>query len=235
MHKKLNENNDKMVLLDTVELHSIKDLPGQTEKHSHDFWELGYVFSGKGFYWNNDKISPITTGNLIISLPGEVHYEYCSSGDNVYILFLLFKNEFVPQRSFSLSFKTSSIINVVEKPAIKNIFLNILTETTEQNSDNENMIKAETTRLLIVLFRLLQGENTQKADQINFPDLLSARKLKIISGIKEYMENNLNRELNLEEIASKFYISLAHLNCVFKDTSAFSPKQYLNFLRQRSS
>lgn len=231
MYKKINESPQKMILLDAIELHNLNDLPGQTEKHSHDFWELGYVLSGQGQYWNRNKTRMISEGDLMITRPNDLHYEYCSKGHNVYILFLLFEKSFFPDKAFHMDFKTSTVLATGTRLEIKNVFLNILTETLEQKSEHENMIRAELTRLFVYLSRFNNKELVQTPSITSLSEILIFRKKKIISDIKNFMENNLNRDINLDEIASNFYISLPHLSRLFKEATGTAPKLYLNSLR----
>lgn len=221
----------KLIQIDTVELHNFHNTTGEGFLHSHNFWEIGFVLDGKGIYGHDGKEHEISGGDLIITAPLDIHFECGLNTGGVEIFFLLFDSKFSPCSSFHLPFSNSCAVNMKSVPVIQQIFRSILIEALERKSGHEYIIEAE----LIKLFIFLSRNDSEKCEISVYPEsfneFLGIRKLKLIAEIKKYMEVNISSNLNISDIASKFYISSQHLARIFKEATDITPKEYQKLLR----
>ena len=114
-----------------------------------------------------------------------------------------------------------------------------VTELAEQNAlDPQNLLEAykksvslTSTQVegllqyLQLIGRHLTGihDNLVFMEKINMPDKIEV--------IKQYLEKNYAKEINIEQIAKKFYISPGYLAHKFKETMNVPFHYYVNFLR----
>jgi len=194
--------------------------------HCHECWEIGYILSGKGTFNINGKCFDISTGDFVLVEPGTSHYESCSENTSVEILFLMFNSNFTPYKSFGLSFNNSLILNTCQNPEIEHILRSILEEATEQRQGFDRFITAEITRLFISIYRMSKNEATATIPSQTLSAVASLRKIKIVNEIKIYMDKSLGNNLNIGDIAARFYFSPQHLVRVFKDVTGKTPKDY---------
>lgn len=59
--------------------------------------------------------------------------------------------------------------------------------------------------------------------------------LNLINNSIDYIENNINSNFDLEKLAYRFNISLAHYNRIFKFITGFSLKKYISFTKLTAS
>jgi AraC-like DNA-binding protein len=217
--------------INTLCLYNYGENQIKAHPHNHDGWEIGYVMSGSGYYHLDGKAHPIAGGDLILTLPGDMHHESSSNNGNTEILFLIFNSSFSPKERFKLTFNSSLVLNTRNNPEIEQILRSILMETFEHRYGFEYYIEAEITRLFIYVFRLFANICADSQNINSLLGIIDMRKNKIIFEIKKYMEDNLLSTINISDIASKFYISPQHLIRLFKDVTKQTPKEYVTELK----
>jgi len=207
----------------------------QTCAHMHDFLEIGFVISGKGIYSLTGIDYEISAGDLIVALPGDMHYESGSAAEHIEILFLGIQIPCTLDHKTDIPFDSSRIIHTKSLPEIHQLLRNILIESLEQKDMYERIIEAEVSKLLVLLKRITAGSLRKHYSEESLSDLIKLRKLKVVSQIKDYLENNFSQNINLGDAARKFYISPQHLARLFKETTGCTPKQYITSLRIESA
>jgi len=212
--------------INTLCIFNFSEKSNDSRSHCHECWEIGYTLYGKGTFHINGECFDISTGDLVLVEPGTSHYESCSENTSVEILFLMFNSNFSPYKSFGLTFKNSIILNTCSLPEIEHILRSILVEATEQRQGFDRFITAEITRLFISIYRLSNNEATSTILSQTLPAAASLRKTKIVNEIKKYMDESLGNNLNIGDIAARFYFSPQHLVRVFKDVTGKTPKDY---------
>jgi len=202
-----------------------------TYSHSHKFIEIGFVVKGQGVF-NFDKINHgVSSGDIIITLPNTFHYETGFNDDNFEVIYITFKNSFSLNKYFSIPFPTSTILDTKGLPDIYVIFKNILIESINEKEGYKYFIEAELIKLFIILNRQIKGNFSDTYKNESLSELMSIRKLKLVTQIKEYIDNNIYTKINLNTVAQKFYISPQHLIRLFKEITEYPPKQYITICK----
>lgn len=203
----------------------------KSSTHTHDSMEIGYVVSGQGIYHLNGVDHKISSGDLIFLMPGDIHFESGSGKESVEILFLVFKNTMNPEGVLHLPFTSSTIIPTQNMLKITDILKSILIESLEQKKGFERFIEADLIQLFILLERISSGNVEEAIYSDSLSEVIHVRKLKMVSEVKFFIESNFNMQINLSNVARKFFISPQHLIRLFKEVTGCTPKQYLTDLR----
>lgn len=74
-------------MYDLVYIDRTADHVTTVPNHNHVLWELFYVRTGTGVYCNRGKEYPFSPGSIVISRPGELHYERSPEGYGNYYMF----------------------------------------------------------------------------------------------------------------------------------------------------
>lgn len=202
-----------------------------TEKmyaHTHECWELAYVVAGKGICNLNGTDYEVSTGDLMITKPGDYHYESGTRDSSVEIFFLNIRNDASLFQTFDLPFSGSAFIHTHSRPEVERILKSILLESLEEKKGYEYYIEAELIRLFVIIGRAPAQTGRDSTCNESLSELISSKQLNIVSQIKLYMEDNMHKDISLNDISSRFYISPQHLIRLFKAVTGSAPKQYIS-------
>jgi AraC family transcriptional regulator, arabinose operon regulatory protein len=218
------EIKNRFLHIDAVTLFNFT---GRMYAHTHDCWELAYVVSGKGICNLNGIDHEISTGTLLIIKPGDSHYESGTIDESVEIFFLKIRNDAAFIQTFSLPFSGSAFIHAHGKPEVEQILKNILIESLEEKKGYEYYIEAELVKLFVIIGRTSPETDRDTACNESLSELIHSKQLKTVSQIKHYMDENLCKDISLNDISNRFYISPQHLIRLFKAVTGCAPKQYI--------
>lgn len=198
--------------------------------HSHEFYELVVVVSGRGKHLTKGGESPIGEGSVLFVRPGIQHgYDEI---DNLKLYNILFGKEVFSREISDLS----------EMPGFKTFFMHpeddipICKLTSYQLTETIFLlreIKAESERLdfgkgssamayakiLQLVIKIARIHNPKPQSSLH----TTAERLGPIMG---FMERNLDRSLTLEELVSVANMSASTLNRQFKAYTGWSPVEF---------
>jgi len=198
--------------------------------HSHEFYELVVVVSGRGKHLTKGGESPIGEGSVLFVRPGIQHgYDEI---DNLKLYNILFGKEVFSREISDLS----------EMPGFKTFFMQpeddipICKLTSYQLTETIFLlreIKAESERLdfgkgssamayakiLQLVIKIARIHNPKPQSSLH----TTAERLGPIMG---FMERNLDRSLTLEELVSVANMSASTLNRQFKAYTGWSPVEF---------
>ncbi|MBO5019897.1 MAG: helix-turn-helix domain-containing protein [Clostridia bacterium] len=202
------------------------------EKHTHDFAELVYTYSGKGVHTVDGRDFPVSRGSLLFINYGSEHSFKSSEGLN--FVNILIKPEFISeglkdsQNAFALleleEFKEFQ--NIIDRDNCcvefwgeeqKTFEMLISIIDTEQNSGNSGrslMLRSALNLLLTFVFRKMA--------------LPMKRELAVNSDLLLYIKNNCSEPLRLDEIAYMVGYNPAYFSRIFKE---FSGKKFTEYLK----
>ena len=191
--------------------------------HTHNTYEIYYLHKGRRSYIINNKVYELTEGCVALIPPNVFHK---TTGDkftrtliNFSLSYLL--NFFSENAALKLlsCFRTSVIfLPPDERELFKNLCLAISEPSQNCGYDERPLLLAN---LLNILNRYRRKENYEPKNASN----------RLLADILGYIGKNYTEIENLEEIASKFYITQYHLCRIFKEATGMTVFQYIAVLK----
>lgn len=211
---------------------------------SHSGWEFVYVESGKVSVGADDSTYILKKGEMVCHKPFEFHtvkpYEksasviiFCFETDNEYMQYFNNKILSVSQRQKQY---LVDIANMGKKVFLPKTPLEIVRDgqmdiSPSSNDLNEQFIK-NTIELLII--SLLDADAIEKKSRISVYQHFSQRQT-LTENIKKYLDENMEKELSLNDISKQFSYSLSSIKRIFKEETGSSIIAYLNDLRMEKA
>ncbi len=202
-------------------------------KHSHEFYELYYFIHGNVTYKIDGTDYPLKSGDILLIPPNTTHEPIFSSSKQTYERIILwFSSELIdelsgPDSKLHKCFNASSVFSLENNSFFRDRFKNLLEELIYENStsigSNNTLFasgdyyKVLLSHLLIIVNRTFNSDAPKNKDD----------KVKLISEIISYINRNLEKDLSLDMLADKFYISKYYLSRKFKDETKISIHQYI--------
>ncbi|MGX7059587.1 helix-turn-helix transcriptional regulator [Vagococcus humatus] len=201
--------------------------------HQHDHLEFSIILEGESHYFIDNQNYSLMAGTVLLFNPQVVHGEQQHSGTYSHQLHIGIDNLFLtnlPKNRFPHSKA------VLQLGAYHGVFLEKAWQVVQEiNSDHLEarlMIKALITEMLVLVLRSLDA--TSNLDYLS-PSLTSSdqRKQRLVEKTIYYLENHYQKEITLEQLAEKMFVSKTHLSKVFKEETDMSPINYLIHIRLR--
>ena len=196
--------------------------------HSHaDLTEVLLVTDGAGKFMIGDTYYDVKAGNLIIYNSKVVHDEvshldnpvgaYCV-GLSLLRIPGLREDTLIPDDAVPV-FDVEN-----EMPELRNLYAMIYDYLIREIPDYETVTNYLMLALLTRILQIIGAAPAQKRPELSEPGFLGHR-------IQEYMDAHYAEPLTLQSMGKALHLSPYYLAHVFKETSGYSPNQYL--LRRR--
>lgn len=189
-------------------------------KHKHvDFSEIVYISDGKGIFIISGEYYPVKKGDILVYNKDVFHEEhsdssellktyYCGVG-NVYLEGIQEKCIIPPSSTPLISTNAYDIEGYIS---------NIFEECKDQRPGYATICQSLLMSLIILVLRVVSPDNSLLLRQKNM--LLSEK-------IKDYIDENYNKDITLRNIADSCYVSKHYLSHLFKEDLGDSPINYL--------
>jgi AraC-like DNA-binding protein len=203
-------------------LDTLEQVPGRTtlNPHWHDSIEILYFISGIAEVkcdYSDYKAGP---GDVVIANANQLHTVNLISQKCVYHCFILSESLFGPGEDF----QKYCFENIMYKDKKLNEFLDkIIFEINGGAKEYKLAAKG----LIYSLFAYLSRNYASKDDNAG----VNTKKLDAIKSSIDYMENNYDKPITLEDICTSSNLSKYYFCRIFKEALGKSPIQYLNYLR----
>lgn len=213
-----------------------------TKPHRHKYIQINYVNKGRGIHTVNKRDFDISKGDIFIIPPYIPHRIKETENEELEIIEFEFSTEFiVPSNDAStyLDFAYLEPFMVIEeqmKPCFKltgmlaeeveKIFQEVLEEYSLKEEGFSLMARALLLKLLVLVGRAYKGaiKGTTAEKVLN--------KFKtVIYKSKEYIDENFDDNITLNEVASKVNYSKSHFSYLFKAVMGKTFVEYLNEVR----
>ena len=175
---------------------------------------IEYVVCGKGTVTENDKTFQVKAGDVFLLHPRQYHDYYPDPDDPWVKIWLQISGNGVPEilRMYGLS-KVNHIPDFDLSEEVTSICEKIKHDTDTEIIDREGPI------LLIQLMQSISGELKKRSKQeASRPIAFHAREL---------IENSLDGNVTLEQLAKNFHVSKHHLVRLFKQEYGITPHEYI--------
>ena len=210
--------------------------------HRHKFFEITYVESGSAEYLVDEHRYVVETGDLILFNHKEEHCWRGLSG-KLELQVLMFSSEVVTDGSHVMD--TEYLIPFLERgekfqnrisgknrevKKIKQILDEIQKEAEEQKTGNKLMIKADILKILTILVRYYEGME----ETLTFVNRKKGGVRRIEKAF-EFVKQNYDRKVTLEETAATVCMSPNYFSAYFKKTAGCSFQEYLTKIRMEKA
>lgn len=231
-----NLNEDKLfqllynVNMDFMEIAFIDKNEGFIDDyHVHDWFDISFVLNGSVTYMIDDKKYKVKKGQVVIVSPGKYHKEisYSNKEFEVFYICIRFTKD---GKYFNILqyLDIPEVTNVMNQKEIQEIFRNILNEVTYKEEGYLIKISAQVLNLLVALYR---NKNGVKRNLGSIKNINEIRKDRITEDIKEYLEENYNKKISLNELSKYFFLSQPYISSIFKKQTGYTLIEYLNTVK----
>lgn len=232
MKKKLHSYQTRQYMLskDYEIFHYSDTFIKQVNLHHHDFYECYFFISGDVTYLAEGKAYSLNPGDIILINSTELHQAIINSHKEPYERIVLWIN-----KSFleTLSSDITNLSRCFEDPNketvirvsfemqqnIKSILQKIIVFENYKGIGSDLLYKAYITELLVNLNMLLYNNNDKVSIDIN--------KNNLIDEIIQYINNQIDEEITIDQLSEKFFISKFHLLREFKKYSGTTLHKYV--------
>lgn len=225
--------NKRGYLINSFEIFHIKDKKYlEFEFHHHDFNKIIIFKSGKVTYLIEGKAYRLRPWDILLISSSDVHKPIIDVSEVYDRIVLWISPEFTTQysdESCSLSscFETASLkkCNLIRSKASNINELELLTSNIEKSissSELGNRILQTSLllQLLISVSRIMARDNDISIKQ----DIIYDKK---IEAILDYINSNLEKDLPIDNLASRFFINKYYLMHMFKEQTGYSIHSYI--------
>lgn len=207
--------------------------PSKFERHCHDGFELIYVVRGYGKYIVEGAEYPLAPNTVLLLRPYEYHY-VCPQNDCVYERYVIhFSQEMILESVRALSIVQAShkktmgmyfpqeTIDARIRGQFEILDLKVLdsTDSSGKLAPREDSLLRTMINQILIYLSYLQADQPQKEEN------------EWVREVIYYLNENLSREISLEETARHFFVSKYHLCHVFRKYTGISVFSYVNAKR----
>ena len=194
---------------------------------SHDFWEMVYVDKGTINITADKRNYTLSQGEIIFHKPNEFHSIYANEVDaaNVFVFsfdappksMVFFKNRcmHVPPE---LKKHIAAIVNESEK-TFQPMKVNDKSLKVRDDAPygGQQLIRTYLEQFLILLIRT----NQKNSDVRLFPTKESLEN-HLVGDIIEYLKNNMDKKINMDDVCEKFKYSKTYLSSIFRKDTGYT-------------
>lgn len=204
----------------------------EVEYHNHDFNEVFFLLAGKVTYVIEGKSHRLKPGDIVLINNKELHRPIIELGEWYERMVLWINPGFLADQSaedcsLSLCFDSSSpdrhrLLRPQSEMAasIKNTLLKFEKACSGSGYGNNLLKKIHLTELLVLINRAFLETRMEDAGiDIEYNEK--------VSSIIRYINGNLDDDLSLDLLSSKFYISKYHLLREFKKHAGYTIHRYI--------
>ena len=223
----------------------------ETHLHTHDFIEIAYVASGEGVHQIADQSYTVSKGDIFV-INYDIAHQFRSYSDlslpRLVVYNCIFRPEFVDYSLINCKdfseithhFLFNSLFPEEERGAcdikiigedcleIEDLYMKMYREYTLKTKGYIEMLRAYVITLLVTIFRLY-SVNKEAKSKINM------QRKEIIENAITYMQQNYNKDLKIENISMKSFLSRNYFCKLFKECTGMTAIEYIQKLRIRKA
>lgn len=217
----------------TIFFASKQRMTKESAYHDHDFTEFTYILSGKGKYLVEGTVYDVEAGDIIMCNPGVKHQNILVNPKEPTVEFFAgftnfhFKN--MPPNSIILKDGGYIMHTTAEtKQEISKHCYEMIAENEASKVGKYFMLKTHLMQIMLLIMRDITEvkENNQKG--CNFE---SYNKSYAVKKIINYLNENYENKISLDQIAHNMYLSPVYISKIFKEETGESPINYLIKIR----
>lgn len=216
-------SNDKIEIY-----HRVTSEEMEMNVHFHNTYEMIFVLKGKAVFKINDREYEVSPGSIMFISNLEKHE---------------LKVTEYPYERYLLMVNPDYFLSVIKSPILSSIFRHrpehfshllkirggkdtevesYLNQMFQEITNKEEHFELSVTSLLSLLFIHLYRSYTSF-----FPMAAMNRTTAMVLEIQKYIDENSQENLNLNDIAKKYFIDMYYLSRIFKGVTGYNFKEYV--------
>lgn len=199
---------------------TMKNQPPISRKDGYPYYQLAFCTQGKGIFVVSDEEYEISQGMVFFFTPDLIH-EYYSIAEPWTVRWITFQGFGIESILTLYRMKSHAVIHL-NQPDRFEMLLNQIESVLETNLNNTEL------RCSVLLYDLImEYEESLRANNQKY----STKKYEKLDNVLQFIEENYNRSLTLEEMAAVLKITPNFLCSLFKQKYLTTPFRYLMNLR----
>ncbi len=196
--------------------------------HKHNFFQIFYFLEGTGSMETDYDTYSLTSDIMFLCPPGCYHEMRCDKKGTmrtIEVKFSIKNNEMYRDMK-----NISGCINANDTE-IRNVMECLVREAVSKDTLSRDIINME---MALILIKILRRLNNKKTEGIVFLDTSISNysgPREIFKKIFDYINNNLNTQISLEDLASIAGHNSNYLCRIFKKEFGVTPIKYINDLK----
>lgn len=205
--------------------------PRNVKSHAHTYYEFYFFLQGAVAMHIAGKEYPVQTGDVIVIPPDVHHYATILKPDTPYQRFVFWISreyleqlmEISPDYGYLMQYvaETGKFVfhyDIIAFQALQSKVFRLIEELKSDRFGKAAKIPLCVNDLVLHLNRTIYEAEHPRAQKEN---------RKLYENLIQYIEDHLDEELSLEQLANEFYVSKYHIAHVFKDNIGLSIHQYI--------
>lgn len=205
-------------------------------KHFHNEYEIYYLMEGERYYFIDNQTFYVKKGSMVFINRSQIHKTTAAntfyhdrvlihfSEEEIEPLFGLMSN--IDIDTFFSKYFGVLDLNEAGQKYIEGLLLEVMEEMKKRHTSYEFLIKSKLAELLIFAIRCKNGEN--KTFEV---ETVKTEKHKKIHEIAEYISENSDKKISLDELSKHFFVSKCYLSRIYKEVTGFTVNEYINIVR----
>lgn len=211
------------------------DYYNRQKAHTHGFYEIYYLVSGKRRFFVDHSIYTIQKGDMIVVPRGAIHRSVSQADKAHERIVIYFSEEYV--QSFIQEFGLETLYKCFGKPhlsipQVRRAYVEELMQHMEYEAKmtdvfSKMLLRNHLYELLIFLIRCsdYQYNIVEELDELD----------EMIEDAARYICENYSRQITLPMIAGQVNMSTTYFSRKFKKLTGFGFKEYLNNVRLKAA
>lgn len=209
--------------------------------HTHEFWEMSYVYEGNGTNYTQDGEAPVKDGELLLISPGKAHSMITVQGASpVRVCNCLFTADYayeVIQRYLKISdLNEYSVYNMLKRKEafclhitddnarnVQHLMWLIAHEYNHFTAGSDVIIRNTLLDLFVIITRLYEYQTNKTTSTVS--------RNAEIDELMKYMRTNFSSRLTLEMLADRVHLSREYLSRYFKQYTGKTISEFLTEIR----
>lgn len=198
----------------------------KSQWHSHSEYELVFISKGRGVLQYGSTSSQYNEGDLFLFGPWIPH-EFIESSQNHHSISCIFHSEILSLPSFKCSISTR--ITQLLSESLNGIkFKNAKSAPFFFTDISQKKGIIQSIELLLYINSLADIDEKMNISDLKISkDNLSLKKYSKLQNILKYINDNIERNINIEELTDHFFISRSSLARLFNDILQIGISQYI--------
>ncbi|USK58176.1 helix-turn-helix domain-containing protein [Peribacillus asahii] len=205
--------------------------------HMHDYYEIVYVYSGKGTFFIGEVFYDMQPGDVFLIPNNTIHRAMPNQDDPIMSTIIFFSPTLIYNNLVDDSFSYLHLFDATKKdknykislppekqPKIEEQLLHIYQETMENKLGSKHASLLIVHRIMLDLCRIRLNNEQNMSESTTYS-------LDWIKDILAYINDHLSEPLTLTKLAKKSLVSPSHFSRVFKETTGIGLIVYVNTKR----
>ena len=197
--------------------------------HSHDYYEFYFFLEGDVSIWIEGEQYPLKYGDMVLIPPGIKHMAMVHGNEIPYRRFVFWISVEYCNQLMEVSSSYGYLIfhnDLITFNTIQYRIFQLIEEIKSERFGKEAKVSLCVNDLVLQLNRIVYEQQNPKSEK---------EEQNLYQNIIYYIDDHLDEELSLEQLAGQFFVSKYHIAHIFKEQMGLSVHQYILKKRMQAS